>query len=493
MVSRRGFLAGAASVLATGAFPAVSSAARPPGTATSPADGQYGIFPPGFRWGTATAAYQIEGAPLEEGRGPSIWDMFSHAAGNTFQGETGDAACEFYRRYPDDVKLLAELGVKHFRFSIAWPRVIPQGRGPVNHQGLDFYSRLTDTLLAHGITPHATLYHWDLPQVLQDRYSGWQDRQVTEDFGVYAGKVGKHLGDRIRDWMTLNEISSFALKGYGVGQPGKHAPGVSLTSEKERNQVVHHALLAHGTACLALRASCPQTPRVSIAENYGSYVPVVETEAHIEAARRAFLRGNGGILIPILTGRYDPGWMHDHRDSLPEIRPGDMGLIAQPLDALGFNCYTGTYVMASDNVRGFETPPVGSGYPTGNMPWLRIVPESLYWGVRMVGDAAGRKDLPLFISENGCADGGDADGSGFVADTDRIMYYRAYLGQLMRAIREGYPATGFFPWSFMDNFEWAWGYSKRFGLVRVDYRSQRRIPKLSFDWYREVIRKNRIL
>ncbi|NDC79567.1 MAG: glycosyl hydrolase family protein, partial [Chitinophagia bacterium] len=330
-------------------------------------------------------------------------------------------------------------------------------------------------------------------QALQDGYSGWQDRRVAEDFGAYAAEVGKHLGDRIRDWMTLNEISSFALKGYGVGKPGKHAPGLSLASEKERNQVAHHALLAHGTACLALRASCPLTPRVSIAENYESYVPVVETDRHVEAARKAFLRGNGGILIPILTGHYDPGWMEDHRDSLPEIRPGDMELIAQPLDALGFNCYTGTYVMASDNARGYDTPTFGSGYPTGNMPWLRIVPESLYWGVRMVGEAAGKKDLPVFLSENGCADGEDADESGFVADTDRIMYYRAYLGQLSRALREGYPVTGFFPWSFMDNFEWAWGYSKRFGMVRVDYGSQRRIPKLSFDWYREVIRANRIV
>ena len=450
-------------------------------------------FPVGFQWGIATAACQIEGAASIEGKGPSIWDVFSRKMGVIEAGDTPGTACDFYHRFPDDVKLMQELGVKHFRFSISWPRVLPEGTGRLNDKGLDFYKRLTDTLLSHGITPHTTLYHWDLPQALQDRYAGWQSRRIVEDFGAYASLLGKHLGDRIRSWMTLNEISSFTRGAYGVGKPGAMAPGISLSSERERNQVVHYALLAHGAACLSLRASCPQTPRISIAENYSPFVPVLEDPASVESACRAFRRENGGILMPILTGSYDPGWMEDHRDSLPEMRPGDMELIHQPLDALGSNCYTGRYVRPAETPKGYEIIAWSPKFPVAGTSWLHIVPEAMYWAVRLVGDAAGRKDLPVFISENGCADSCEPDASGLVPDVDRIMYYRAYLTQLKRALSEGYPIAGFFPWSLLDNFEWAKGYSQRFGLVRVDYSTQRRIPKLSFGWYRGVIRSNRIV
>ena len=449
-------------------------------------------FPADFQWGTATAACQIEGASSLDGKGESIWDVFSRKQGAIDGGDTPAVACDFYQRFPDDVRLMQELGVKHFRFSISWPRVLPEGTGRVNAQGLDFYKRLVDTLLAAGITPHATLYHWDLPQALQERYAGWQDRRVVEDFGVYASGIGKALGDRVRDWMTLNEISSFTRGAYGVGKPGGMAPGIALATERERNQVIHHALLAHGTACLALRASCPKPPRISIAENYSPFVPVVETPACIAAACRAFRRENGGILMPVLTGNYDPGWMEDQRDALPEIRQGDMELIHQPLDALGSNCYTGRYVRPAETAKGYELIPWSPKYPVAGTSWLHIVPESIYWAVRLVGEAAGRKDLPIYISENGCADSTDPDASGLVRDIDRIMYLRAYLTQLARAVEEGSPVTGYFPWSLLDNFEWARGYSQRFGLVRVDYPTQRRIPKLSFDWYREVIRSGGI-
>lgn len=494
-LSRRSFLTAAtASAAALGVGGIVPSAS---GAEDSRSQGHVSrnSFPKGFWWGTATAAYQIEGAAGEDGRAPSIWDTFSLQPGKTENGDTGDVSCDFYHRFAGDVKLMSELGVKHFRFSISWSRIMPSGRGPVNGKGMDFYRRLADTLLEHGITPHATLYHWDLPQSLQGLYSGWQNREVVNDFGAYASAVAEGLGDRVRHWMTLNEISTFVRLGYGVGHPGIHAPGLELKTDKELNQIIHHALLAHGTACLAIRAACHGKCHVAIAENYDSFVPAIVTPENVDAARRAFVREspNGCILMPVLTGKYNEGWLEDNRDKAPDISDGDMKLIAQPLDGLGFNCYTGSYVRAADNPKGYEVLPFFEGYPKANMPWLNIVPESIYWGIRMVGEAAGQKKLPIFISENGCADGGRPEADGRMLDTDRVMYYRSYLGQLKRSIDEGCPAAGFFPWSLLDNFEWACGYSKRFGLVRVNFQTQERTPKLSFEWYKQVIRENQIV
>ena len=496
--NRRSFLKGAAGVTALLATPAAMADLSGTAAASTQDLSAAGApkFPKDFWWGAATASYQIEGAADADGRKPSIWDTFSKTPGKTENGDTGDVACDHYHRYEDDVKLMAELGVKHYRFSIAWSRIIPEGRGEVNSKGLDFYKRLADCLLKNGITPHATLFHWDLPQALQDRYLGWQSREVVKDFGTYAEVVGKNLGDRITHWMTMNEISCFAFGvGYGVGHKPSHAPGIQLATIKERSNISHHALLAHGTACQALRAASPGRCNVGTAENYNAYVPVVETPENIEAARLAFLSdaANGSILSPILTGRYSDLWMAQFGDSAPDIQAGDLALIAQPLDSLGFNCYSGTYVRAAANSKGFQTFPCFEAYPKGSMPWLNIVPEAIYWGIRQVGDALGRKDLPIFISENGVADGAKPDASGFVADIDRIMYYRQYLRNVQRALTEGRPVIGYFPWSMMDNFEWACGYSKRFGMVRVDFATQRRTPKLSFNWYQEVIRNNRVV
>jgi len=494
--SRRTFLGTTTTVaaaLASGCFSRSSSAV---GQSASPKDNSRSFFPKDFQWGSATAAYQIEGAASEDGRRPSIWDTLSHTPGTTFNGDTGDVSCDFYHHYPEDVKLMTDLGVKHFRFSISWPRVMPTGRGEVNEKGVDFYSRFIDTLLKHGIEPHATLYHWDLPQALQDRYAGWQSPEIIKDFGDYASLMAKRFGDRIRYWMTINEIRSFSEGAYGVGQPKKMAPAITLNTRKEFNQLVHTILLAHGTACQALRASSPGRANVAIADNYSSYVPVIETPENIDAARLAFKREgtNGGIIIPILTGEYDPGWMEDNRESLPEIREGDMKIIGQPLDALGFNCYSGDYVRAAATPKGYEVLPFPKSYPVGNMPWLKIVPESIYWGIRMVGEAAGKKDLPIFITENGIADGEDEPlKEGRLIDTDRIMYYRAYLAQVKRAIDDGYPTVGYFPWSLLDNFEWNCGYGKRFGIVHVDFKTQQRTPKTSYYWYQRVISENRIV
>ena len=496
-LSRRAFLGAttaATAALASGLFIRQSSAA---GQSDSLNEKNRSFFPKDFQWGTATAAYQIEGAAKTDGRGPSIWDTHSHTPGKTFNGDTGDVSCDFYHHYPEDVKLMADLGVKHFRFSISWPRVMPKGRGEVNVKGVDFYSRFIDTLLKHDIEPHATLYHWDLPQALQDRYAGWQSPEIIKDFGDYATLMAKQLGDRIRYWMTLNEINSFSGGSYGVGKAdNKHAPAIVLKTKKEFNQLVHTILLAHGTACQALRASASVRPNVSIADDFRSYVPIIETPENIEAARLAFKREgpNGQIIIPILTGQYDQGWLEDNRDSLPEIREGDMKIIGQPLDALGFNCYTGSYVRAAANPKGYEVLPFSKSFPVGNMPWLKIVPESIYWGIRMVGQATGKKDLPIFISENGYADGEEESVlADRMIDSDRVMYYRAYLGQVKRAIDDEYPVIGYFPWSLLDNFEWNCGYGKRFGIVHVDFTSQQRSPKTSYYWYQRVISENRIV
>ena len=495
---RRSFLTGAAGMTALLAAAQTqgckAAGAVAAGKQAAAAGGAH--FPSDFWWGSATASYQLEGAAHEDGRKPSVWDTFCRTPGKVANGDTGDIACDHYHHYEEDVKLMADLGVKHYRFSIAWPRIIPDGRGAVNEKGVDFYKRLTDCLLKHGITPHATLFHWDLPQVLQDRYGGFQSRVIAADFGAYAEAVGKRLGDRIAHWMTMNEISCFAFgAGYGVGYTPSHAPGIKLATIKERSNTSHNALLAHGTACQALRAASPRTCSVGAAENFNAYVPVYETPENIEAARLAFLRdaANGSILSPMLTGRYSDPWLDEFGANAPDIKDGDLKLINQPLDSLGFNCYTGTYVRAASNKKGYESFPCFDAYPKGSMPWLNIVPESIYWGIRQVSQALGRTDLPIFVSENGVADGATPDAQGFVADIDRLMYYRQYLRNVQRALSEGYPVIGYFPWSLMDNFEWACGYTKRFGMVYVDYATQKRTPKLSYHWYQQVIRCNRVV
>jgi beta-glucosidase len=491
-MDRRHFLTTSAlAATGTALSPETSHADEQPRTTRAPSRD----FPAGFWWGSASAAYQIEGAAAIDGRLPSIWDTFSHRPGTVANNDNGDVAIDHYHRYRDDIRLMVDAGVRHYRLSISWPRVIPTGRGAVNPKGIDFYSRLIDALLAAGITPHVTLYHWDLPQALEDRYRGWQSRDVVGDFGDYATVMGKALGDRVTNWMTLNEILTFTQIGYGVGATAPHAPGLSLARAKDRWQVVHHALLAHGTACQALRAASPRACKVSIAENYTPYVPVIETPEHVRAAELAFRRAgaNGAIIVPLLTGSYDPFWLKQQGAEAPEIRDGDMRIIHQPLDGLGFNCYTGTYVRAADTPAGFEEVPLWEQYPAMGSPWLKHVPESIYWGIRLVKDALGRGALPIFVSENGCADSGPVPSDREVQDVDRVMYLRSYLRQVQRAHREGYRVVGYFPWSLFDNFEWADGYARRFGMVHVDYGTQKRTPKLSYRWYREVVRSGRVV
>jgi beta-glucosidase len=494
--SRRIFLsqsAGIATLMAAAGVPVAMTTAK----AEEEAPGRAGAggFPSDFAWGAATAAFQVEGAVSEDGRLPCVWDTFCHKPGTTKNGDTGDVACDHYHRFESDVKLMAELGIKHYRFSIAWPRIVPEGRGAVNEKGVDFYSRLVDALLQHGITPHATLFHWDSPQALEDRYGSWRSREIASDFADYCTQVVKRLGDRVTNWMTINEIYCFTYMGYAVGKTPPHAPGTIVSSRQEVLQTVHHALLAHGMGCQAIRAATPKPAQVALVVNFDTYLPVIETPENIEAVKKAFVEEehNGTVLVPALTGKYNEQTIAKLGADAPKVQAGDMEIIGQPLDVLGYNIYTGSYVRAADNARGYEILPLPREYPQMHMPWLNLVPESLYWGVRMISDALGKKNLPILITENGCATDDEVTGQGEILDLSRILYLRSYLGNAQRAIAEGYPLKGYFQWSLMDNFEWSWGYTRRFGITRVDYDTQQRSPKESFRWYQQVIRENKVL
>jgi beta-glucosidase len=452
-------------------------------------------FPDEFIWGTATAAYQIEGAIAKDGRKPSVWDTFSAIPGRVLNGDTGAIACDHYHRYEDDIALMASLGIRHYRFSISWCRVLPDGRGTVNEKGVDFYKRLVDCLHRYGITPHATLFHWDSPQALEKDYGSWQNRQIAYDFADYVSATVSRLGDRISHWMTINEIVCFTHLGYRVNDIPPHAPGTTVASRKAVWQTSHHALLAHGLGCQAIRAASPVPCTVSLVDNFAVPIPLEETVEGIAAAQKAFptLGQNGGIILPALTGKYSPELLDSLGDDAPDIESGDLETIYQPLDSLGFNIYSGNYVRPADNANEYEILPFPRGYPRLHMPWLHITPESLYWGIRHISETLGRSDLPMFISENGCAAQDEVTDQGEVIDSDRILYLKHYLKAAHRAISEGYPLQGYFVWSLMDNFEWAWGYDRRFGIIYVDYPNQTRIPKASAKWYAQCIRHNRIV
>ena len=452
-------------------------------------------FPADFQWGVATSAYQIEGAIAEDGRSPSVWDTFSRRVGRIKDFSSGDRACDHYHLYPEDVQLIKQLGVKQYRFSISWCRIVPEGRGAVNQKGLDFYNRLVDCLLEAGIEPVITLFHWDSPQALEDRYGSWQSREIAQDFADYAAVVVAALGDRVTRWITLNEMTCFTHLAYKVGKTPEHAPGTKVKTLREVWQTSHHALLAHGLGVQAIRSASPQHCEVSIVDNPGITVPITESEANINAAKNAFPYhcGNGGMIYPALTGNYHPGLLEELGENAPVIGNGDLETIFQPIDSLGLNIYTGTYIRSADNEKGCDWMPTPKGYPRLHMPWLQIVPESLYWGIRHVSETLNRPDLPIFITENGCAANDEMTSSGEVIDTDRILYLRQYLQTVQRAAAEEYPVKGYFLWSLLDNFEWSWGYSRRFGITHVDYKTQKRTPKESFEWYRQVVESNQMM
>ena len=436
-------------------------------------------FPAGFLWGTATAAYQIEGAWAEDGKGPSIWDTFSHTEGKIHDGETGDFACDHYHRYRDDVALMAELGLNAYRFSIAWPRVLPAGTGDTNSRGLTFYDRLVDALLERSIRPFVTLYHWDLPQALEDR-GGWASRETASAFGDYAALMGRHLGDRVKDWITLNEPFAVTLMGYilGIHAPGREDPA-------EAFQVSHHLNLAHGDAVRALRATVPQS-RIGITHVSFPVYPASDRDSDRAAARRFDGFANRWFWDPTLRGTY-PDDMLEHLKSLaPKVDAGDMERICPPIDFFGHNSYTRAVVTddpASPLAGVAPLPPRG---PQTEMGW-EVYPEHLYDSLTRI---AREYDSPvIYITENGAAFA-DTLTNGRVEDVDRVDYLHAHLAAAHRAILKGVKLRGYFCWSFLDNFEWSFGYSKRFGVVYVDFANQRRIVKRSGRFLQDVARRN---
>jgi beta-glucosidase len=440
-------------------------------------------FPAGFKWGCATASYQIEGAAKEDGRGPTNWDVFSHTPGKVANNDTGDVACDSYHRYAEDIQLLKNLGVKTYRMSIAWSRIFPQGRGTPNQKGIDYYNRVIDGLLAAGIDPYVTMFHWDYPAALP---GGWQNRDTALAYADYAGFMAGKLSDRVHNFMTVNELRCFTDISH---IEGRHAPGLKLPPA-QANQVRHHGVLAHGLGVQAIRSHSPAGTQVGIADNMTVYAPVIETDEHIAASRKATRELNAMFLTAIMEGRYIDEYLQEAGAAAPKVQPGDMKAIGSPLDFVALNIYTPEWVRADGSAKGYAVVPHIASSPRMASPWLVVGPEAAYWGVRHTSDLW--KPKALYISENG-ASADDPLTNGRVDDADRVMYLRNYVGQFQRAVAEGYPLKGYFLWSLMDNFEWADGYTKRFGIHYVDFATQRRIPKLSAAWYKEVIRQNRIV
>ncbi|MCA9875706.1 MAG: beta-glucosidase [Anaerolineales bacterium] len=442
-------------------------------------------FPQDFVWGTATSSYQIEGAWQADGKGESIWDRFTHSPGNIKNGDTGDVACDHYHRWSEDVRLMAELGVQAYRFSIAWPRILPDGRSPLNQAGLDFYSRLVDDLLAAGIVPYVTLYHWDMPQALEDA-GGWPVRATAEAFVEYADAVSRHLGDRVKNWITLNEPWVSAFMGYEMGV---HAPGRRDTAAAVR--AAHHLLLAHGWSVPVIRQNSPDA-KVGITLNLTVAQPASASEADRRAAQHLDGYINRWFLDPLYGRSYPEDLSARFEQHFPQgldhLLIGDLSAIAAPTDFLGVNYYTRFIVRdekAADNLPP-EIIPAPKEEHT-EMGW-EVYPEGLYI---LLSKLYGEYRIPsIYVTENGCSYSDGPDENGRVRDARRLSYLHDHFLAAHRAIQEGVPLSGYFVWSFIDNFEWAEGYSQRFGLVWVDYQTQKRILKDSALWYKDVIAHN---
>ena len=435
-------------------------------------------FPSDFVWGAATASYQIEGAAHEDGRGESVWDRFSATPGKVRGGDTGEIACDFYHRYPEDVKLMRELGLDAFRFSIAWPRVLPEGRGKVNEAGLDFYDRLVDALLAEGIEPFATLFHWDTPQALEDE-GGWTVRSIAEAFVPYVEAVVGRLGDRVRFWTTHNEPWVVAWIGHSWGQ---HAPG--RTSEADAVAAAHHLLLSHGWAVEAIRREAPNA-QVGISLNLQEAYAHSDSPEDEAAAWHVDGEGNRWFLDPIFRGSYPADLLQRNELVAPFVQEGDLATMAAPLDFLGVNNYFRFVVGADvDGPRIVRNPEAQHT----EMGW-EVFPDGLHRLLTRV--AEDYAPAAIYVTENGAAFGDVRVHDGAVHDPERTAYLEGYIDAMTRALADGAPVKGYFVWSLLDNFEWATGYSKRFGLVYVDYPTLERIPKDSFYWYQRLIASRR--
>ena len=446
-------------------------------------------FPKDFLWGTATASFQIEGAWDEDGKSPSIWDEFCDQPGTISDHSNGRTACDHYHRFREDVALMASRGIRNYRFSVSWPRILPEGTGKVNEAGVAFYNELIDCLLEHGIRPWMTIYHWDLPAALE-RKGGWVSEQMPEWFAEYTGVLAEQFGDRVKDYFTINEPQCIIGLGY---MTGGFAPGLKL---ELKDQVIacHNLLKSHGRACQVLREKVRDV-RIGYAPCGASVIPKDEQNpADVEAARKAYFAVDkkspafsvAWFSDPVALGTYPEDGLKYFGQYLPEGWQEDLKLICQKLDYYGQNIYEGREVRAAENEKGWEDVPYPAGYPRTACGWP-VTPRALYWGPRYLWE---RYRIPFIISENGMSSHDCVMLDGKVHDPHRIDYLHRYIREYRRAGEDGVDIRGYFCWSLMDNFEWARGYSERFGLVYVDYTTGERIPKDSFDWFAETVRTN---
>ena len=449
-------------------------------------------FPPDFLWGTATSAYQIEGATREDGRGLSIWDSFAATPGKTYQGETGDIAINHYHTMEQDVTLMAEMGLNAYLFSISWPRVLPSGVGTANARGLDFYDRLVDTLLARSITPLIKLYHWDLPQALHER-GGWLERDTAYAFADYAEVVAERLGDRVDWWLTHNEPWCSSYLGYGIGI---HAPGIC--DLQSAVVAAHHVLLSHGLALPRLRAHTRPSAHLGIAIDCYPVYPGDERPETRTSVERADIFRNRWFLDPVFRGSYPDGLFADMAVYPPHMEENDLSIISTPIDFLGVNYYSRMLVRSPEQTNAPTLLPVETN--ERQPPYVEVTPipgasyTEMGWEIYPDGLATTLQRLhhdyapaDLLITENGAAFQDHWDGNNHVNDPRRVQYLREHIQAVEQALQQGVPMRGYFAWSLMDNYEWTEGYSKRFGMVYVDYPTQRRIIKDSGHWYASFI------
>lgn len=448
-------------------------------------------FKDNFVWGVATAAYQVEGAAYEDGKGQNIWDVFCKEKGRIYEEQNGDIACDQYHRYKEDIQLMKKLGIKAYRFSISWSRVLPQGVGEINEKGIAYYNRLIDELLENGIEPYITLYHWDLPYALHQK-GGWLNPEISEWFYDYARLVAECFSDRVSYYFTLNEPQCIAGEGY---LEGITAPGMKV-GKKEYFQVWHNLLKAHGRGVQALRTYSVRPVQIGLACCGAAYYPASQLQEDIEAARRATFHGmseeveewNWNIAFfcdPVYKGKYPEEVIEKYKDIMPEITEEDMKLISQPLDFCAQNIYNAVKVRGGENDK-IERMKRYDGFPKTTMQWP-VTPECMYWTVKFIYE---RYHLPIYISENGMASHDWIYLDGEVHDSARIDFLHRYLLELRRAAEEGIPIEGYFEWSLLDNLEWTNGYNQRFGIVYVDFQTQKRTAKDSAYWYRDVIKTN---
>ena len=445
-------------------------------------------FSKDFIWGAATAAYQIEGAAQADGKGLNVWDAFSREPGRVFQGHTGDVACDHYHLFREDCKLMASLGVKHYRFSINWPRILPEGTGAVNEKGIAFYNNLIDCLLEYGITPYVTLFHWEYPIALQQK-GAWENADSVQWFMAYVETVAKVFGDRVKNFFTFNEPQCFIGLGYGSGE---HAPGLQLPL-RSTVRMSHHVMVAHGLAVKTLRALVPDC-RIGYVPCSNPVYPATEKPEDILASKEAYFRMPADPKLwfwnvtwwsdPVMLGVYPEDGLELYGKYLPRGFEKDLSTICQPIDWYGQNIYNGSMVRAGEN--GPEKVDFPQGYAKTGMNWP-VTPDCLYWGPKFLYE---RYQTPILIAENGMSNLDTVSLDGKVHDPSRIDYLHRYLLALSRAAEEGVSVAGYFHWSFMDNFEWAMGYNDRFGQVYVDFATQKRIPKDSAYWYKQVMETN---